>query len=165
MAIVKAKHPRNIPSSYYKPIGQLIVRWGFTELYLQSIIWHVWGIKDPKVARLLTWNTNAVDKVKLFGALPPRWIKDQKQQKELKEIHAEAERLRQERNHLAHGVWGYIPGKRKEMLMFYLRDIDRRIKPKAFRPNVMEVRKLASDIDALNARLKLFHRALGAPPP
>jgi hypothetical protein len=52
MAAVKAKHPRNIPSSYFKPIGQLIVRWGFTELYVQSIIWHVWKLKDVKSARI-----------------------------------------------------------------------------------------------------------------
>jgi hypothetical protein len=46
-----ATHPRNIPAGYYKPIGQILTRWGFTELYLQSILWHVWGLKDPKVAR------------------------------------------------------------------------------------------------------------------
>jgi hypothetical protein len=39
--VFKAKHPRNIPVAYYKPIGQLIVRWGFTELYLQSIVAHL----------------------------------------------------------------------------------------------------------------------------
>jgi hypothetical protein len=57
-----AKHPRNIPASYHKPIGQLIVRWNFAELYMQSIIWHIWGIKDPKVARLLTWDLGAESK-------------------------------------------------------------------------------------------------------
>src|SRR5215510_13407539 len=62
----KAKHPRNIPAGYYKPIGQLIVRWGFTELYLQSIVWHIWRIRDPKAARLLTWDLNAASKVELF---------------------------------------------------------------------------------------------------
>src|SRR5689334_10223840 len=110
MAAVKARHPVNIPSVYYKPIGQLIVRWGFTELYLQSIVWHVWKIKNAKVARALTWNLNAVEKVKLFGALSSRWITDPKEQKELKILHSEAERLRIERNRLAHAVWGYVPG-------------------------------------------------------
>lgn len=61
-----ATHPRNIPAGYYKPIGQILTRWGFTELYMQSILWHVWGLKDPKVARALTWNVNAVQKSKLF---------------------------------------------------------------------------------------------------
>ena len=165
MAVVKAKHPLNIPSAYYKPIGQLIVRWGLTELYLQSIIWHVWELKNVKAARALTWNLNAVEKVKLFGALSPRWISDPIDQKELKYLHTEAERLRIKRNHLAHGVWGYIPGKRNEMLMFYLRELDQRIQPKASRPTVAEVRRLAADINALNKRLKLFHRHLGAPTP
>lgn len=165
MATVKTRHPLNIPSAYYKPIGQLVVRWGFTELYLQSIIWHVWKIKNVKVARSLTWNLNAVEKVKLFDALSPRWIKNLAEQKELKELHSEAERLRVKRNQLAHAIWGYVPGKRKEMLMFYLRELDQRISPKASRPTVTEVKKLAADIDALNKRLKRFHRQLGAPTP
>jgi len=43
-----AVHPSEIPAAYHKPIGQLIVRWGVAELYLQSIIWHVWKITDPR---------------------------------------------------------------------------------------------------------------------
>src|SRR6185436_11278512 len=154
MPAVKAKHPLNIPSAYYKPIGQLIVRWGFTELYVQSSVWHIWNIKNAKVARALTWNLNAVEKVKLFGALSPRWVSDPNEQRELKSLHSEAERLRGKRNQMAHAVWGYVPGKRNEMLAFYLRDVDQRIQPKALRPTVAEVKKCADDIDALNKRLK-----------
>ena len=165
MSLPNARHPQNITAGYYKPIGQLIVRWGFTELYLQSVIWHVWKIKDVKAARALTWNLNAVEKVKMFGALAPRWIQDPALQAELREIHTEAERLRIRRNQFAHGVWGYLPGKRKEMLMFYLRELDRRIMPKATRPTIAEVKRLASEIDRLNARLKQFHKSLGAPAP
>ena len=165
MAAVKARHPQNIPASYYKPVGQMIVRWGFTELYMQSIIWHVWKLKDAKSARALTWNLNAVEKVKLIGALSPRWISDPMDQRELKEIHAEAERLRVKRNHLAHAVWGYVPGNRKQMLMFYLRELDQRIMPKASRPSVADIKEWAADLDALNSRLKRFHKKLGAPHP
>jgi hypothetical protein len=68
MAFV-AKHPRNIPAAYYKPIGQLVVRWGYTELYLQSVVWHIWRIKDPKSARLLTWDLSAASKIELFKYL------------------------------------------------------------------------------------------------
>ena len=63
--VFKGKHPRNIPVAYHKPIGQMIVRWSVTELYLQSIIWHIWRIRDPKVARLLTWDLQAASKVEL----------------------------------------------------------------------------------------------------
>jgi hypothetical protein len=66
----------------------------------------------------LTWNLNAVEKIKLFGALSPRWIKDAGDQKELKEIHTEAERLRIKRNHVAHAVWEYIPGIENKCLCF-----------------------------------------------
>ena len=111
--VYKGKHPRNLPAAYYKPIGQLIVRWGFTELYLQSVVWHIWRIRDPKAARLLTWDLNAVSKVELFAYLTPKWINDSNDQTELKAIAAEAERLRQLRNRIAHGLWGYKPGERK----------------------------------------------------
>jgi hypothetical protein len=104
--VFKAKHPRNIPAAYYKPIGQLLVRWGFTELYLQSIVWHIWRIKDPKAARLLTWDLQAASKVELFKYLSPKWVTDPKDQAELKAIAEEADSLRVKRNRLAHGLWG-----------------------------------------------------------
>ena len=88
------KHPKDLPASYHKPIGQLVVRWNITELYLQSIIWHVWQLKDPKVARLLTWDLQAVSKVELFKLLSPRWITDAADRAELKAIADEAEALR-----------------------------------------------------------------------
>jgi hypothetical protein len=160
-----ATHPRNIPSVYFKPIGQIIVRWGFTELYIQSIIWYIWGIEDPKIARALTWNINAVDKVSLFKALSKRWIKDIAVQNEIEAMSIEAERLRCERNKYAHGIWGHRPGNKKDMRIFYLRSIDHRITPRNFHANITEVRKLASDIDALNIRLQKLHSDLGAPLP
>lgn len=160
-----AKHPKNIPSAYYKSIGQIIVRWGFTELYLQSVIWHIFKITDVKSARALTWSLNAVDKVKLFGALSPRWVPDPDDQKEVKEIYDIADRLRANRNLLAHAVWGYLPSKKDEMLTFFLRDLDKRINPKAKPLSIKEVKQWAADIDALNKRLMLFHKKIGAPAP
>ena len=166
MAHVKAKHPRNIPAGYYKPIGQLIVRWGFTELYVQSIVWHVWKVRDPKAARALTWHRRAEEKLKLFRALAPRWIKERMHQDELVAIHSEANRLRRLRNRFAHGVWGYVPGRRKILWQFYLSGIERSVAvPKATCPTVDDLKQCASDLDALNIRLKRFHRTLGAPTP
>ena len=117
----KAKHPRNIPAGYHKPIGQLIVRWNFTELYMQSIIWHIWGIKDPKVARLLTWDLGAVSKVELFKRLIPRWITDPADQTELKTIAKEMDSLRIKRNRVAHGTWGYKPGERNKLRLIQIK--------------------------------------------
>jgi len=102
----KARHPRNIPIGYHKPIGQLVDRWNFTELYVQSIIWR---IKDPKVARLLTWDLNAVSKVELFKHLVPRWITDAGNQVELEAVAKEVEALRQKKSgsswHLGIQTW------------------------------------------------------------
>ena len=160
----KARHPRNIPTGYHKPIGQLVVRWNFTELYLQSIIWHIWRIKDPKVARLLTWDLNAISKVQLFQHLVPRWITDPANQTELIAIEKEVESLRVKRNRVAHGIWGYKPGERKKLRLFQIKR-ETRILPKAELVSVAAVKKWADEIDKLNVRLVKFHRKLGAPLP
>jgi len=165
MAIYKARHPRNIPASYYKPIGQIIARWTYTELYMLSIAWHVLEIKNPKAARLLTLGLNAVDKVKLFGSLAPRWVTDHSDQKELEAICKKAEDLRAYRNKLAHGLWGYKPGNRKRLELFYLRENDVKIMPRPLRMDLAILQSWAADLDALNIRLKKFHQQLGAPVP
>ena len=160
----KGRHPRNIPAGFYKPIGQLIARWSFTELYLQSVVWHIWKIRDPKVARLLTWDLNAVSKVELFELLAPKWITDPAEQAELSAIAKEAERVRNLRNRVAHGLWGYKPGERNKLRLALIRR-NSRILPKAEIVTPQDVQKWASDLDALNVRLKKFHTQIGAPTP
>lgn len=160
----KARHPRNIPTGYHKPIGQIVVRWNFTELYLQSIIWHIWGIKDPKVARLLTWDLNAVSKVELFKHLVPRWIANPNDQVELMAIAKDAGSLRIKRNRVAHDIWGYKPGERKKLRLFQIKR-ETRILPKAEPVSVADVKVWAEEIERLNIRLVKFHKKLGAPSP
>jgi len=163
MAFV-ARHPRNIPAGYYKPIGQIISRWTYTELYLQSIIWHVWSIKDPKVARLLTWDLGAASKVDLFKLLAPRWLRNAADQTELRGIASEANRLRDKRNLFAHGVWSYRLGTRKQVFLVRARGSSR-ILPKATAVSLHQMRDWARELDALNLRLTRFHKHLGAPAP
>ena len=160
----KAKHPRNIPASYHKPVGQLVVRWNVTELYLQSVIWHIWRIKDPKVARLLTWDLNAVSKVELFKLLVPRWITDPGDQAELKAIAKETDALRTKRNRVAHGLWGYKRGEREKLRLFQVKR-ETRVLPKSELVSVSELKKWAEELDQLNVRLINFHKKLGAPTP
>jgi hypothetical protein len=132
---------------------------------MQSIIWHVFKIKDVKAARLLTWGRNAIDLIKLFESLPTRWIADPADQREIKEIHSQAKKLRGNRNKLAHGVWGYKPGERKVLRLYYLRENDKKMKPTPMILNADNLKTWASDLDALNIRLKAFHKHLGAPIP
>lgn len=159
-----AKHPRNIPAAYHRPIGQLLVRWGITELYLQSIIWHVWHIRDSKAARLLTWDLQAVSKVDLFRLLAPRWITNQAQVTEIKAIADKADELRVRRNCIAHGTWGHKPGEPKKL---YLINASRkkRVLPKAELVTPDNVKEWARQLDDLNRKLIAFHRSVGAPEP
>jgi len=162
--LFKAEHPRNIPAGYHKPIGQLVARWGVTELYLQSIIWHIWKIADPKVARLLTWDLRAESKVSLFKLLSPRWITDAADQSELKAIAAKANQLREKRNRVAHGLWGYKPGRPKELRLLRIKG-NSRVLPKSEIVKPADIRAWASELDTLNKRLIRFHAKLGASPP
>lgn len=159
-----AQHPRNIPAAYHKPIGQLLVRWGVTELYLQSVVWHFWGIQDPKVARLLTWDLQAVSKLDLFRYLSPRWIKDPTHIAELKAIADKADELRTKRNRVAHGTWGYKPGHPKTLYLIN-GSREKRILPKSELVTPNDVKAWAAQLDQLNRRLIAFHRKLGAPIP
>lgn len=158
------KHTKNIPAPYHKPIGQIVVRWGVTELYLQSIIWHIWKLKDPKVARLLTCDLHAASKVELFRYLAPRWITDPSDRKELKEIADEADELRAMRNRVAHGLWGCNSQEPKKL---YLLQINRktRILPKGEPVSVADVMGWAKRLDELNGQLIKLHRKYGAPEP
>ena len=162
----KAKHPAAIPASLYKPIGQILVGYTYTELYMQSIAWHVLRLRDPKAARLLTIGRNAIDLEKLFRSLTPQWIKDQADAKELLDIHAKAQRIRADRNKLAHGIWGYKPGQKpRQMRLFYLRENEQKIKPEAMFITQSLLETWVANLAALNAQIKAFHRKLGAPVP
>lgn len=120
--------------------------------------------KTQKAARLLTWDLQAASKVELFTYLSPKWITDPRDQTELKAIAREAHNLRAKRNRLAHGLWGYKPGERKKHRLLHI-NRKTRVLPKSELVSVAEVRQWASQLDALNVRLKKFHRHLGAPVP
>ena len=159
-----AEHPRNIPAAYHRPIGQLLIRWNVTELYLQSVVWHVWRIQDPKAARLLTWDLQAVSKVDLFRHLIPRWVSEPTQVAEIKDIAEKANELRLKRNRVAHGTWGRKPDDRKTFFLIHA-SREKRILPKAEAVTPNDIKGWAAELDNLNRRLIAFHRKLGAPPP
>lgn len=163
--IFKARHPRNLPASYYKPMGQILFRWTYTQLYLQSIVWHFFKIRDPKAARVLTFGLNPIELVKVFATLPIQWIKNPADVKELNAIHTEANRLRAVRNKLAHGIWGYKPNQRKVLRLTYAREASHRIIPGADPVSIGALKSWAAEFDALNVRLKKFHKHLGVPVP
>lgn len=159
-----AVHPSEIPAAYHKPIGQLVVRWGVTELYLQSIIWHIWKITDPKVARLLTWELRAEAKVSLFRMLPRRWITDPADRSELQDLASAADKLRSKRNLVAHGLWGHKPGEPKKLQILRIRG-ETRILPRSVVVTPKDVAAWATELSQLNKRLIKLHRKLGAPTP
>ena len=157
-------HPLDIPSRYYKPIGQITVYWNLTEVLVSSIIWHIHKIKAPNVGRLFTYRLNSVERLKVLKVSIDR-VSDASIRDELTGLQKEADKLRGLRNTIIHGLWGRMPKERRTWKVFYLKDTDDTIK---LRREVMTVEQL-SDIaargKALNVKLKKVMTRLGVPPP
>ncbi len=130
-----------------------------------KITGHLLGVKDPKAERLLIWGLGPDAKVQLFSSLGQRWVADQPDRTELQAIVKEAGDLREKRNFLAHGVWGYRTERRKELKLFYLGGSKKKIMPSALPIDAKILKTWAADLDALNVRIMKFHKKLGAPLP
>ena len=82
----------------------------------------------------------------------------------MKVIANKADELRSKRNHVAHGLWGYKPGKPKKLYLIHA-SRDKRIQPKAELVTANDVKGWAAELDDLNRQLIAFHRNLGATAP
>src|SRR5438309_506394 len=93
MARPNSIHPHTLPKEYYEAIGDIIVGWNLTELYLQTLIWLFLGITNPKQGRLLTYDLGAEKKIELLKAATDHWT-DQTTRLQVRELCIEADRLR-----------------------------------------------------------------------
>jgi hypothetical protein len=97
--------PLDIPARHYGAIGQVVAQWARLEYMLQALIWRAMGL-DNKQGRVLTV---AMPGRALFGALRSlelRWIKDRQTANAIRTLARDAQRLKDERDAIAHGVWG-----------------------------------------------------------
>lgn len=159
-------HPIDLPSPYYKPIGQIAAGSNLTEVLMASIIWHFHNITDPNIGRLFTYYTNFEGKLRILKETLESRVPDPTLKAKLLTLHAEAGKLRQERNDFVHGLWGHMPGEPHKLKMFYLQRrekktylLKRKIVPL---PDVMTV---AARVRKLNQAFNKLMRENGIPPP
>ena len=157
------KHPQSLPATYYGYIGEIEFRWNLVEEHMQTIIWHVMGL-DWKQGRMLTFGSDASQKIDMFRGLALSWIPDPRMQRKITSIANRAETLNTRRNRVVHGVWGYRSDP-KELRLFYIANVKQRIRPKTESKNADDLKVIADDIKILDGRLIDLHQAFGVPIP
>lgn len=160
-------HPVDIPARFYKPIGQIIAGWNLTEALISSIIWHVHGITDPKVGRLFTYRPNSVEKLKIFLLSAQNHVTDFALRGSLCRMYGVANRIRIERNNIAHGLWGRMPKEHSRWKVFYSREVDDKNKSllRRERKSLKDLTNLAARVKKLNIDLMALMNKNNIPPP
>ena len=158
------KHPESLPESYYKPIGEIIGRFGFTDLYIQVLVWHFLKIKDPKKARMLTFRLDVSRKTDMLQMIGKNWAPSHLKQR-IADLAGEANYVRGQRNNLVHGIWGYKPPKSKEYILFYSKELPDTYRLKREVIGLPELQSLVRRVTKLNQDLKKLARDAGAPTP
>jgi hypothetical protein len=157
-------HPVDIPTRFYKPIGQIVTGWNLTEALISSIIWHIHKIKRPPVGRLFTYRLNSVEKLNILLSSARDYVSDTPLQGTLCKMYGEANAVRKERNAIAHGLWGRMPKEHSTWKVFYPReadDVDKTLmRRKHFTVKdrsdlARRVRKLNKDLKTLMAKYKI----------
>ena len=91
----------------YQRIGQVIASWSNLEATLQQAIWTFLKLSDDD-GRLVTGRMDARPKVEWLRALGERYLPEGKCAKAFFEALARISELQDDRNFIAHGVWGRL---------------------------------------------------------
>jgi hypothetical protein len=159
------KHPLTIPDHFYKPIGQIIVGWNLTDALLASIIWKLHRIRNVRKGRVLVYGLKIGDKLKLLARSAKHFTTSPAVHEDLRDLQRRANTLKDQRNLLAHGLWGRMP-KDSQWKVFKLDEMDDDlllIRKKV--PEEVNPLQVAHDVMALNRDLKKFMVRHRIPPP
>ena len=150
-------HPIDVPARFYKPIGQVMVGWNLAEALVCSIVWHIHGINNPVVGRLFTYRHNSVEKLEILLASAQNHVTDPILHGTLTRLYGEANKLRKERNKLAHGLWGRMPKEPSNWKVFYPKEADDKDNTLLKREE-----KTLNDLVSLASRMRKLNKDLGA---
>jgi hypothetical protein len=165
--MAKHIHPVDIPPRFYKPIGQIIAGWNLTEALVSSIIWHFHRIKEPPRGRLFTYRLNSKEKLILFLRTAQDYVSDPGLSGTLCKMYGEIDKMRKERNNIAHGWWGRMPTEHHTWKVFYPKDQDAKVKSLIRREhkNLTDLSSLAARVRKLNKDIKKLMTNNNIPPP
>jgi len=87
-------------------VGQFIVEWSNLEAALDDMIWRILGL-DEEDGRTLTKRSDAATKITVLRAIAPRHLEGEILESLLDTLDV-ADAMRDDRNFVAHGVWGML---------------------------------------------------------
>lgn len=88
------------------PLARIIVGWSKLEAALEDLIWQFLDLSDDD-GKLITARLDARPKGEMLGVLSARYLGKKRTQK-LDELLARVRSLQEDRNFIAHGVWGTV---------------------------------------------------------
>lgn len=94
-----------VPDYQYKLIGEMIAEWSRLETILGSLIWHLLKL-DMEDGRVITATLDTRPKIRMLRQLAKRHIKSRAIKNQLSGLLEVTEGLQEERNFIAHGLWG-----------------------------------------------------------
>jgi hypothetical protein len=92
--------------THQKLIGRTIIQWNCLEHEMQDFVWRMLGLNFSD-GRLLTRRMDANYLIQLLGTLAPHRLKEPFVN-EFLDLLVDADALRDDRNHICHGIWGTL---------------------------------------------------------
>lgn len=158
MAVIILKLPVDIPKTYYQAVGEVVSRMARVEHQLMVAIGLLLQLKNPKQVRVSFMGMNMKARLGAIRALASNWVTDPELKQELCTIVAEARKLADTRNSLAHGVWAKQGGKKTLRLGYALESKDFYM-PRSTPYTTAQIVAKAKEVRALAIRLD---NAIGA---
>ena len=142
----------DLPTTYYRAIGEIIARFNLLEHLTMVAISMLLRIENKKQQRIVLMGMTAKGKFGTLKALATHWSPNHRIKAEMHEITKIATNLYRWRNRFAHGWWVDNPRPRPITLLFADEGKDYYM-PKGVKLTSQQVRRIASSIRTLTIRL------------
>jgi hypothetical protein len=107
--VVLVHYQYDLPATYYRAIGEVIMRTALLETLLMDAIAVIAGIHEPKKKRVLLMSMSIKPKTGILRTLANKWLEDPLRT-EFNRVCTAVLNAVNFRNKVAHGTWGKVPG-------------------------------------------------------
>jgi hypothetical protein len=148
-----------LPTAYYRQIGEITFRWATLEFQLQEIIWLVMGLGN-KEGRVMTVGMDTTPLLGIFRNLTQRWVADPTDKQEINSLAKAIKKLKPWRNAITHGIWCRTVSRPYRVDLHHLYEPHQRLLPEATHTTPAEMAAMASDLAIINHRLETLRLKL-----
>lgn len=148
------KFPLDLRPTMYRAIGEYIARAARLEYQLIYGISYLAGIKDKKKMRISFMGMTFDARLGTFKALATYWAPSARMRRQIHNIVKAARNIRVVRNSMAHGLWGYEKGgKRNKVAVYFAPTSADYYLPRTTHYTAEKIRSKAGAIRSLDRRL------------